>query len=100
MLKHDDKTDATVWGLTYFQSHMMSGSSDAADSLRRQSHMKSGRGNLFSEFTEMKPSHNTAGRRSLFGARNSGEADEAYRMGQRSGLSRNMSDMTHDQGLD
>ena len=97
---HDDKTDAVVWGLTYFQTHMMSGGSDAADSLRRQSHMKSGRGDLYSEFTEMKTLGHNRGRRSLFGARNSGEADEAYRMGQRSGLTRDMGDMRHDTGLD
>lgn len=99
-VKHDDKTDAVVWGLTYFQTHMMSGGSDAADSLRRQSHMKSGRGDLYSEFTEMKTLGHNRGRRSLFGARNSGEADEAYRMGQRSGLTRDMGDMRHDTGLD
>ena len=98
-MKHDDKTDATVWGLTYFQSHIWGGGADAADSFRRQGHSRSGRGSLFGEFTEMKRSNNTAGRRSLFGARNSGDADEAYRLGQRSGLSRNMDDMSHDVGL-
>jgi len=98
-VSHDDKTDAVVWGLTYFQGHIMSGGSDAADSFRRQGHMKSGRAGLYDEFTEVGSQYNR-GRRSLFGTRNSGEADEAYRLGQRSGLSRNMSDMTHDQGLD
>ena len=95
---HDDRTDAVVWGLTYFQSHIWGGGQDTADALRRQGHMKSGRRSLFDEFTETKRGNNN--RRSMFGDSRSSDASEAYRLGQRSGLSRAMGDMTHDTSLD
>lgn len=92
-VKHDDRTDAVVWGLTYYLFHMDGGGSNIQSALSVQRSGAPGRQNAFDDFTELKSGHNIGNRRnSLFGR---GSAGEAWRLGQGSSSSRS-SDLKFD----
>ena len=96
---HDDWTDAVVWGATYYMFHMEGGGGDYADAFARQGFRKTGRNNLFSEFTELSKEHNSRsrGRNSLFSR---GNAGDAYRLGNGEGSSlRRSNDLKFDNPL-
>jgi predicted phage terminase large subunit-like protein len=92
---HDDRTDATVWALTYFQHHMDARGAEYANAFGRVG-SGAGRTAMFGEFTELKRDNNRSrGRRSMFGA---GSAGEQYRLGAE-GKTRRSDDLRYDTGM-
>lgn len=51
---HDDRTDAVVWALTYYQFHLDGGGQELADALRGSAGRSPSRQSLFKEFGEVK----------------------------------------------
>ena len=93
---HDDRTDATVWALTYFQHHMDARGAEYANAFSRVG-STAGRSSMFGEFTELKRDGNkNRGRRSMFGQ---GSAGEQYRLGAEGRSTRRSSDLRFDQGM-
>ena len=91
---HDDKTDAIVWGCTYYAFHMDGSSGNAADYMRAGAGRSTDRQALIKEFTETKFNGRqllTAGERSWFFGDGMGTTSEGRR---------GRSDIRHDVGMD
>lgn len=89
---HDDKTDAIVWGATYYAFYMDGIAGNAAELMRAGSNRSADRKNLIKDFTETKPGKRellTVGERSWFfgdgidaaTARRTGRNDLKYDIG-------------------
>jgi predicted phage terminase large subunit-like protein len=91
---HDDKTDAIVWGATYYAFYMDGIAGNAAELMRAGSNRSEDRKALIKEFTETKPGRRqllTHGERSWFFGDGT-DASVAKRMGR--------NDLKYDIGMD
>ena len=86
LVPHDDKTDAVVWGLTYYNFNLIGVANSYSEAFGRGGR-QAGREEVMDGFTELKAGHNKNkwSRRSLF---DRGEVGDVYRLGQRSSTSR------------
>ena len=91
---HDDKTDAIVWGATYFAFYMNGIAGNAVELMRAGSNRSADRKALVKDFTETK-----VGKRELFT-----HAERSWffgdGLGATSGGRQGRSDLRHDVGMD